>query len=291
MDREPRETALDVPTGAAGDTGKTDSRTDVDGDAADSDAHVAEVGTDAPGRCSYTPDHASIRVYPGNGTVWACDPSSLFPGPFPTDGGSDVRMADAGTGPGPATITTLRGMITGGDARSLVIDSCDGNQSCVPDGVRIEISAPGLDLTSVPRVRVEVKFSFSVFYFCQQSLEITTVDPVDGSASSAAAGQLLLEVVDGGYGGYALPGSPYSVVQTPLGCFSAKGCGSPVPDVYALDFSMASDSGSAIRVYMGETDPWTAGGRSYKVRNLRSFQSAACDDYWNFAYYIVATPP
>jgi hypothetical protein len=246
---------------------------------------------DAPGRCSMTYDRASIRIIPGDGTVWSCSaPTPIADGGSSpaTDGGTDLRPADGGTGPGPATITTLRGMITGGDASSLVIDTCDGNQSCVPNSVRIEVGAPGLDLTTVPRVRVDVKFQIKFFRACQASLEITTVDPADGSAVSASAGQLLLAVVDGGL---TLPGSPYSVVQAPLGCLSAKGCGSPAPDVYAFDFSMAGDSASALRVYMGETTPWTSGGHSYKVRNLRSFQSIACDDYWNFAYYIVAAPP
>lgn len=265
-----------LPTDASAE----DTRMGIETDTAssDSDARV-EVDTDAPGHCGYSGDHASIRVYLGDGSVSSCNPPGM-------DGSPGAPTADGGPG-APAAANTLRGTITGGDASTLVIDACDSSQSCVPSSIRIEIDAPGLDLTSVPRVGVEIKFEFTFFRTCQQSLEITTTDSVDGSASAVPAGQLLLAVVDGGL---PLTGSPYRVDRVPLGCFSAKGCGSPVPDVYAFDFSMASVSGSTIRVYMGETNPWTTGGRSYRVRNLRSFQSTVCDDYWNFAHYIVAAP-
>lgn len=142
----------DVSTGAAGDTGtsiKIDSGTGADGNAAhgdtsDADAHVAEVGTEAPGHCSSTNDHASIRVYLEDGSVSTCDPSSPDGGPDLGTADGGLVVSDGGFGIRPGTTRTLKGMITGGDATSLVIDSCDGNPNCVPNSVRIEISAPGI---------------------------------------------------------------------------------------------------------------------------------------------------
>jgi hypothetical protein len=260
-----------------------DAPSESDGDAANVDA------TDAGGHCSPTNDHASFRVYPGDGTIWMCNPPHLLidgsSDAATPDGGLEVQPTDGGVGPAP--INTLRGMITGGDASSLVIDSCDGSPSCVSNSIRIEINAPGLDLTTVPRVRVEVKFQIKFFYYCQESLQITALDPVDGSASNPPAGRLLLAVVDGGS---AFSGSTYTATQVALGCFSGQSTGSVAPDNYAFDFRMAGDNGSALRVYMGETQPWMTVGQSYKVRNLRSFQSIASDDFGNFAYYIVAAP-
>src|SRR5690242_16111046 len=110
----------------------------IDAPVSDADAHV-EVGTDAPGHCGYSYDRANIRVFLANGNVSSCNPPGI----------------DAA-----ATVSTVTGTITGGDASTLLIDGCDGSQSCVPSSIRIEIDAPGLDLTSIPRVPVEVKFQF-----------------------------------------------------------------------------------------------------------------------------------
>jgi hypothetical protein len=68
------------------------------------------------------------------------------------------------------------------------------------------------------------------------------------------------------------------------------GCGSITPDKYAFDFAPKSEPAKAVRIYMGETQtadlqPPLALGKA-RVRNLRSYQTTACDDYWNFAYYL-----
>jgi hypothetical protein len=170
---------------------------------------------------------------------------------------------------------------------SVDADARTGDAGCVPGTLRVEAHAPGLDLTRFPRVRVRVRAAVSRFYACQQTLEITTADATDGSASSGPAGQLLLAVADGGS---AFADSPYKVDRVPLGCSSAKGCGSIAPDNYAFDFSSASGTSPPVRVYMGDSVTWTSAGASFTVRNLRSFQTTLCDDYWNWAYTIYANP-
>jgi hypothetical protein len=174
----------------------------------------------------------------------------------------------------------------GGDATSLTVEVCAA-AGCALDTLRVEARAPGLDLSRFPRVWVRVRAAVTWFRQCQQTLEITTADPTDGSTSPAPAGQLLLAVVDGGE---AFAGAPYVVERVPLGCSSERACGIPAPDDYAFDFKSATAADSPLRVYMGETATWTSGGKPFTVRNLRSFQTADCDDYWNWAYTIYADP-
>jgi hypothetical protein len=216
-------------------------------------------GGDAAPRCATTNDRASVAVHLADGRTLGC--ASSF----------DAGFEDAGAGP-----MTFEAKIVSGDQTTLVFDS----------GAQIEIVAPGLDLSNVPHLSVQVKLAFKVFYACQQSLEIVTANPTDGS-TSPAAGQLLVAVSDGGA---PFSDSPYLVEKVALGCFSAMGCGSPAPDDYAFDFSLADGRGAPVRAHMGEVVTLGSGNPALKARNLRSYQSAACDDYWNFAYTIVRGP-
>jgi hypothetical protein len=224
--------------------------------------------TDRLPRCARTNQGATVHVQLHDGLVLSCDSQS----------------ADAGIS-APATLT-VTGKITGGDARSLVMDDCETGQDCIPDGIRIDVDAPDLDLTMIPRVWARVRYRFSHFRACQLSLEITTANPTDGSSPADPAGLLLLAVNDGGE---ALEDSPFTVDRVRLGCHLAPGCGSPAPDEYAFDFHpTAQGPGASVRVYMGEMGSWQIGPRSYKAHNLRSYQTEVCDDYWNFAYTIVS---
>jgi hypothetical protein len=268
------------------------------GDAPDDSAIESRPETGTPdglagadgGHCGRTNLGATITVYEPDGSMLSC-----------------TAPTDAGVAAAPPR--TWVGKVTGSDASSLIVSVCApgaGNDDagatdaggidagvadggCVPSALRIEAFAPGLDLTRFPQAWVRVRATVSRFFACQQSLEITTADPTDGTTPSGPAGQLLLAVVDGG-GTFA--GSPYEVAHTQLGCAPARTCNgsATAADDYAFDFSGPSGAGSPLRVYMGETATWTLGGASFTARNLRSFQTMACDDYWNWAYTLYVDP-
>jgi hypothetical protein len=216
-------------------------------------------GLDGGLRCRNTYDAADITVHLADGTVQSCTYSS--------------PSVDAGFGfpPAPTTFTDT-------------IESVEVNAIVFESGARIEVTAPGLDLSGIPRVDVAVKFMFGYFYACQRALEITTRTPPQDAGTLVPAARLLLAVADGS-GPFA--DSSYKVDLVPLGCESAKGCGSPAPDAYAFDFSETTGNAPRVRVFMGDVAAWQDMGTSFLIRNLRSFQSTACDDYWNFAYTIV----
>jgi hypothetical protein len=227
-----------------------------------------EAGSDLGARCQgWTTDRATIRVHLPGERVLSCEQTSA-----------------EGVGLGP--FVTFTGKIKSSSAGQLVMDLCERGQSCVADGLRVEVNAPGLDLTSVPHVWAALNFQAQRFWACQVSLQIITANPPDDSPPDGPAGRLLMAVVDGGE---TLTDSPYLVERVRLGCSSARGCGSPAPDTYAFQFSANAAGSPPLRVHMGETATWMNDGMTFAVRNLRSFQGEACDDYWNFAYFIAPT--
>lgn len=246
--------APDSPLGAAGEAG------------------ADEAVNDGQPRCGRTDQRASVRARLHDGPVMSCDSAVANP-----DGGF----------PSP-TEAVFTARITGGEVGSLVMDDCAApSPSCVPDGIRIEVDAPGIDLTRIPRVWARVRVRFGHFWTCQQWLEITAADPTDGSSQQIPTGLLLLAVDDGSG---PLADSPYTVDRVRLGCHSEMGCGSPAPDEYAFDFHLVRGSSSPVRVYMGDTVSSEIGLYSFSAHNLRSYQTTNCDDYWNFAYTIVSRP-
>jgi hypothetical protein len=229
------------------------------------DAHVT--GDDkAPtgGTCERTNDRATITVdLPDGGELSCASPSS--------DAGVSTKDPQ-----------TWVGKVTAADATSLVVD-------VTGSPLRVEAHAPGLDLSGFPKVWVTVRAKVGRFFACQQSLEILAATPLDGSTAAAPPGQLLLAVADGGG---PFPDSPYAVERTRLSCPGTDAgfqCGAGA-GTYAFDFNTAGSTTLPVRVYMGETKTWAAVSGSYTVRNLRSYETGNCDDYWNWAYFISLNP-
>jgi hypothetical protein len=107
----------------------------------------------------------------------------------------------------------------------------------------------------------------------------------------------LLALVDGGG---PLPSSTYTVSRAKLPCeFDAGPSCNGSMDVGPQAFSFAVKNGDAARppveLRMGETreiDLQPPGALGTVVaHNLRSYQTTICDDYWNYAYYLVGRPP
>jgi hypothetical protein len=72
------------------------------------------------------------------------------------------------------------------------------------------------------------------------------------------------------------------------------GGGAPPPDDYAFRFS-ATSGGAQVTLATGQSGTLTvltsAGQAQHlTVHNLRSYQTALCDDYWNWAWWAASQP-
>jgi hypothetical protein len=239
--------------------------------------------------CKRTNDFATISVASGGGNAIDCNH-------VPTDGGFPA-----------STSGTLEGSVTSVTASSFTINTCPPNANCV-DLRTFKVSAPGLQVTVPKSAFVRVDYSFSQSYWCTQSLEVDSLPSWGGVANPTGMGAvMLLAVVDGAFGGSipegsagdasAPSGSVYTVRIQALGCDAdaGTGCGTVKPDEYALDFAPSAAPSRSVRVLMGQTLGidllQTQGPNNWHVRNLRSYQTGACDDYGNFAWFLAWQPP
>jgi hypothetical protein len=192
----------------------------------------------------------------------------------------------------------VEGVVTAASATFFTVNSCPPNADCPADTLTtFDIDAPDFQVALEPRFLVRVKYSITRFWACQQSLEVTALQSWGGLRNDAQwpAGALVLAIVDGG-GPFA--DSSYTVERQALGCDvdAGRGCGGITPDEYAFVFAPKNAPDQGTVVPMGDTRLTAMRlGQPNEIaaRNLRSFQTALCDDYWNFAYWlgVVSIPP
>jgi hypothetical protein len=211
------------------------------------------------------------------------------------DGGvqscASLRPPDGGTGP-------LRGEVSGWvtevGAAAFSLDTCAAGTGCSPEVYRFAVDAPDLTvpLPLARQVTVTWLFSAVVGRACLQLLVVN-----DGLPSQVASGTwpaLWLAGADSTIQS-SIP-VPFSVVQQPLSCnpnpSPTHPCGgtSP-PDDYALVFTPSSGE-PPLSLATGKTGTLTltpAPGlqQHLTVRNLRSYQTENCDDYWNWGWWAV----
>ena len=171
------------------------------------------------------------------------------------------------------------------------LDVCAAGTGCSPEVYRFALDSPDLTLALPLGRQVTVTWQLSFFMACPQVLVVN-----DGSPSDVASGTwpaLWLAGADSMIQS-TIP-VPFSVAEQGLYCNPNPGtthpcgAGTPPPGDYALVFTPASGE-PPLSLAMGKTGTLavtTAPGllQHLTVRNLRSYQTEKCDDYWNWGWW------
>jgi hypothetical protein len=191
----------------------------------------------------------------------------------------------------PAPITSqISGRVTAVSGTELSVDTCEAGTGCSSNVYHFAVAAPGLTLTvPVGRLVSVWWWLYNRGWSCGQMLVISdstsgTVARVWLAGSDSVVNQ-------------AFP-APFSVARQELFCnpspSMAQGCGGDVPpDDYAFRFTPQSANPPLV-LATGETGAMdlTVGSGELQhltVHNLRSYQTLACDDYWNWAWWAVGS--
>lgn len=210
-------------------------------------------------RCTVKDDRATIEVE----ALGGADSGGQL------DGGDETRDQ------------TYEGVVKQVDKTSFVLDTCPPNEDCGASLVRVTIAAPDLEFVMEAGSLVRVHFVGYCFYGCHASIVVDSLETWSGLKNpSPSIGGFYVAADDGGG---MLPDAPYKWDSVRLPCTTSfeGGCGGTdePAGVYALRFD------NQVVVHMGDFGYLPRGGFSILVRNLRSYVSGACDDYWNYAHW------
>ena len=195
-----------------------------------------------------------------------------------------------GCGAGWDTLTgdiVLEGEVVEVGPDGATLETCPPNADCGPNTTyKLSWSAPGLYDYVVP-VGAFVAVSVHVYqpWGCEHALQIRNLPVWGGLPNPVMSGDYVYLVgADGSP--TTFDGTPFSITSVALGCYPEEppGCGSA--DDYLLRF--LPNGGPPVDIAMGQTQMLVASpARYFDAKNLRSFETGWCDDYWNWSYWAV----
>ena len=207
--------------------------------------------------------------------------SQFAPGPVcPDSGGS------------PNVVWQHTGRVVKSANNTFVMDTCPPNADCIQMFTTVTVKAEGLDLNIPVGTLVDVREELNkVWMVCSTQLSIRNVANWGGEQNpvwSNDNGWWLLATDR-----TATPPkeSPLSVSVADIGCYlNTPGCGgAQAPGDYALLFDVGPGQ-PGVMVGMGQVEWIYNGIQDFMVRNQRSYQSGACDDYWNWSWWAMYAP-
>jgi hypothetical protein len=240
-----------------------------------------------PGSCVYKTSSSSLYVPPTfDFSLVQADGSSLSCSTrFNADGGPPYW-------PGPVS-GQISGRVTAAGATDFSVDTCENGTACAPAVYRFTVKAAGLPALGMPVGR-RVTVSWWMFYggwSCQRMLVVT--DDASSDVGAGAPQALWLAGADS-LTKPQLP-LPFSFTRQELFCNPdpniSQGCGGNdvPPDDYAFEFApLTADLPLLLATGQTGTLALTLGTglvQHIKILTLRCFQTLACDDYGNWAWW------
>ncbi len=213
-----------------------------------------------------------------------------------TPGGGGTNLDCSGNPPGDGQTIThhLEGVSLNLNDGGFMINTCPKGVTCDLSAVlTLTFASPGLS-PSIPDgalVQIDVQTS-SNFWTCTQSILVRNLPTWDGFQSPLGAYPVVL--VAGVDGTPTFAGAPFGVTAAPLGCYPPDPATMGCVERDELRFDVAAKTGT-IPVAQGETATFLldvgSTTQSLRFRNLRSFQSGWCDDYWDYAWWATWMTP
>ena len=209
--------------------------------------------------------------------------------------GSDGPGADCSTlNPGDAFSLYFEAVITEATATSIKFATCLPGMPCKPiDNYQLTVTSPGFAMNAMVGGFIQIEADIHFNWHCSRRILVRYLPTLGSQALPNPAGNLETVIFAGSDGvPSAFPDAPFTVGATALGCITpGQSCGGPTPDQYRLDVG----GESLVPVYQGETKTVTVlidGTTPQQVsfRNLRSYETGNCDDYWNYDYWVSNVP-
>lgn len=194
---------------------------------------------------------------------------------------------------GPATWEgelTMQAQVVDSFDNELILDSCPPNAFCEPEINHLMVHAPELHTYIQQGAFVELFVRVEFPWACTNQISIRNLPVWGGEPNPVMPGQRPWLIASDGV--LEPPqGAPFGVERVGLDCYPGEpSCGFPKDD-FVLLFRSPLDPSSTLELPMGETSEWMLNGPNgpiyWYLRNLRSYESGLCDDYWNWAWWML----
>ena len=216
--------------------------------------------------CDLVKEGFDMWIFRPDGTEWGC-----------------------GAGPGAdQSDLDLTATVWESSSTTLVLDVCPPAADCDASHFTVQFDEPPTPVAIPPwtHVRLRARMGFwGPWSVCEHAISIVNVPVWDGDDNPTAGDdRLWLAAADGTDG--TLDGSPFTIERVQLACeLEDDGlCG--LPGIFAMRFVPEDAPGSAVTVPMGGAESLTLPELDVVARNLRSYETGFCDDYWNWGYWV-----